>query len=74
MRYFVTVKARAREDRVEVIDANHFSISVKAAPIEGKANLSVRRLLARTLGIPPSCLRLVAGETGKKKVFVYDEQ
>ncbi|MFA9262227.1 MAG: DUF167 domain-containing protein [Undibacterium sp.] len=74
MRYFVTVRTRAREDRIETIDANHFAVSVKVAPIEGKANQAVRRILARSLGLAPSSLRLIAGETGKKKVFAYGEK
>lgn len=74
MRYFVTVKTRAREDRIEVIDPVHFTVSVKASPIEGKANDAVRRLLARVLGVPLLSLRLIAGETGKNKVFAYGEK
>lgn len=74
MRYFVTVKTRAQADRIEMIDANHYSLSVKAAPIDGKANLAVRRLLARALDVAPSSLRLVAGATGKSKVFIYGEK
>ena len=74
MRYFVTVRTRARADRIEAVDPAHFNASVKALPIEGRANEAVRRLLARALGVPTTSLRLVAGETGKKKVFAYAEK
>lgn len=69
MRLFVTVKTRARVERVEAIDATHFVVSVKAMPIEGKANAAVVRLLARHLGRPQNRFALRSGATGKRKVF-----
>ncbi|MFZ1654287.1 MAG: DUF167 domain-containing protein [Candidatus Moraniibacteriota bacterium] len=71
MHFFVTVKTRARAEHVEPIDATHFSVSVKAAPVEGKANMAVERLLARYLGVPRSRLALRSGTTGKRKVFDF---
>ena len=69
MRLFVTVKTQAREECVETVDATHFIVSVKAAPIEGKANAAIQRALARHLGLPVQTLVLRAGATGKRKVF-----
>lgn len=68
-RLFVTVKTRARTERVEAVDATHFTVSVKALPIEGKANDAVRKLLAGHLGVAQSTLTLRSGSTGKRKVF-----
>ncbi|MFZ1626218.1 MAG: DUF167 domain-containing protein [Candidatus Moraniibacteriota bacterium] len=72
MRLFVTVKTRAREESVETIDPSHFTVSVKAQPIEGKVNAAVRRLLAQYLGVPRVTLVLRSGVNGKKKVFDYE--
>ena len=72
MRVFVTVKTRARAESVETIDATHFVVSVKALPIDGKANAAVTRLLARHLGIGASELVLRSGASGKRKVFEYE--
>lgn len=72
MRVFVTVKTRARTEQVEAIDATHFIVSVKALPIEGKANAAVTRLLARHLGRGVSELVLRSGASGKHKVFEYE--
>lgn len=72
MHLFVTVKTRARTERVEVIDAMHFIVSVKALPIKGRANMAVIQLLARHLGVPRSALTLRSGATGKQKVFDYE--
>lgn len=69
MRIFVTAKTRAREEGVEQKDATHFVVSVKAMPVEGKANDAIIRLLAKHLKIPKSHLTLRSGATGKNKVF-----
>lgn len=69
MRIFVTVKANAREERVEQVDETHFVVSVKTLPIEGRANVAVTKALARFLKIAPSGLALRSGATGKRKVF-----
>lgn len=71
-RIFVTVKTRAREERVEQVDATHLVVMVKALPIEGRVNEAVARLLARHLGVAKTQLRLVSGASGKRKVFEVD--
>jgi uncharacterized protein YggU (UPF0235/DUF167 family) len=40
-----------------------------AAPTDGQANEAVRRLLAKRLGLAPSCLSLVRGATARDKTF-----
>lgn len=69
MRLFVTVKAGARREQLEQKDETHFSVSVKAPPVDGKANIAVARMLARHVGIAVSQLTLLSGATGKNKVF-----
>lgn len=69
MRLFVTVRTNAPEERVEQVDETHFVVTVKAQPIEGKANTAVIKALARHLGIAPSRMMLRSGATGKRKVF-----
>ncbi|MBP9728510.1 MAG: DUF167 domain-containing protein [Candidatus Moranbacteria bacterium] len=69
MKLFVTVKTRARETMVVEHDATHFTVSVKAMPVDGKANVAVTKALARYLGRAPSGLVLCSGATGKRKVF-----
>lgn len=69
MRIFVTAKTRAREEGVEQKDDTHFVVSVKAMPVEGKANDAIIRLLAKHLKVAKSSLVLRSGATGKNKVF-----
>lgn len=72
MRLFVTVKTAAREEKVEEKDTTHFVVSVKAPPIDGKANIAVAKTLSRHLGVAPSRLSLRSGATSKSKVFVLE--
>lgn len=66
----MSVKSRAKEEVTQALDATHFVVSVKAAPVDGKANEAVRRALALYLGISPSLLRLKSGAKDKHKVFL----
>lgn len=45
--------------------------SVTVVPENGKANAAVRALLAAAMGVAPSHLILVRGQTSRNKVFVY---
>jgi uncharacterized protein (TIGR00251 family) len=42
-------------------------VRVRAAPTEGEANDALITLLARTLGVPPRAVSLVAGATSRTK-------
>ena len=39
-----------------------------AAPVAGAANTAVARLLARSLGVPPSSVSIVSGLQGRTKI------
>ncbi len=71
MKFFVTAKPNARENRVEVLDPTHFVVRVKAKPDEGRANEAVLETLARHLGVPKSRLSLVSGFKSKQKVIQF---
>lgn len=45
--------------------------AVTAAPENGKANAAVQALLAKAMGVAPSELTLVRGQTSRIKVFAY---
>lgn len=46
-------------------------IKVIAAPEKGKANAAVRAVLAGAMGVAPSRLTLVRGQTSRTKLFRY---
>jgi len=66
----VRVTPKARQDAIRV-DGDDLKISVTAAPENGKANAAVRAVLAQAMGVAPSHLELVQGQTARDKVFVY---
>ena len=45
---------------------------VRAAPVDGAANEALLRLLADSLGLPRSALRLVAGAQSRRKLVEVD--
>jgi uncharacterized protein len=65
----VRVKTCAKFDGVEMMDDGSYKVSVKAKPVEGKANDAVIRALAEHFGIPRSKIALVTGTTSKRKIF-----
>ncbi len=69
MRIFVIAKTGAKGEKVEAVDATHFVVTVKAQPVEGKANDAIVKALAKHLGVARSLLSLRSGATGKNKVF-----
>jgi uncharacterized protein YggU (UPF0235/DUF167 family) len=45
---------------------------VAAPPVEGEANAALIRLLAKTLGLPRTAVRIAAGETQRVKILEID--
>lgn len=66
---FFSVRAQPRSS-ASTITGEHdgnVKVNLKAPPVNGKANLECRRLLAKTLGVPCSRVRIVSGMRGKLK-------
>ncbi|MHA6264995.1 DUF167 domain-containing protein [Arenibacterium sp. CAU 1754] len=55
-------------------DGDHLRATVTVAPENGKANAAVQALLAAALGVAPSHLTLVSGQTARNKVFAYSDR
>jgi len=66
-RLAVRATPRAKRDAIEPGDP--LRIWVTAPADEGRANEAVRKLLARALGIAPSRLTLLRGQTARDKLF-----
>lgn len=69
MKITVRVKPNARVERVEKLDEHRYTVSVKAPPVEGRANEAVIAALAAHFGIAKRRIRLVSGRVGRQKVF-----
>jgi len=44
-------------------------VRVTAAPVEGKANEALLRLLAKEFGVPPSSIEIVRGHRSREKII-----
>lgn len=69
MKVTVAVRTRARSEKIEKIEEGYFRISVKEAPVDGKANESVIRILSEYFGVAPSRIEWVRGYNSKLKIF-----
>ncbi len=66
---FLNLRVTPRAGRDELtgwVDGT-LRLRVRAAPVDGKANDAVCRLLASALGLPPSALMLVGGAGARSK-------
>ena len=68
----VRVQSRASRDRVQGFREGALRVSVTAPPHDGKANAALLELLAASLGIAKSRLRIVRGHAGRDKVVAVE--
>lgn len=68
-RIAVRLKPSARRDAIEVGPDGCVRMWVTAAPVDGKANARLAKLLAKALRVPKSAIAVVVGRTGRNKVI-----
>lgn len=63
------VHVQPRAPRTEVVGRHGDAIKIRlrAPPVDGAANEELLRFLAERLGVARAALRLVAGESGRRK-------
>jgi uncharacterized protein (TIGR00251 family) len=66
---WVTVKPQSKKSEVKKISAGEYAVSVNAPAREGKANEAVIELLADYFSIPKSTIRIVRGQTVRRKLI-----
>ena len=69
----VKVQPKAKSAGVERTGENEFKVRVRAAPEKGRANREVLERLADFLGVPPSRLTILRGETSSLKTIRIEE-
>ncbi len=81
MKIIVKVKPSAKVEKVERVDqpvlnfgGNSrelpvYKVSVKEPPVDGKANKAVIRVIAGHFDTSPLKIRLITGQTSRKKIF-----
>ena len=69
MKFFLKAKPNAKEDKIEKIDENHFVVSTKEPPVNGRANQAILRILADYFDVSPSQIKIISGLTSKNKII-----
>lgn len=64
----VRVQPRASRDEIQDWQGGALRVRVTAPPVEGEANMAIRKLLAKALGVAPSTVEVVRGERARDKV------
>lgn len=69
MKITVFAKPNSKKEKVEKLSELHYRVSVKAAPVEGKANDAIIKALSVFFKIPKTSIQLLRGAQGKIKIF-----
>ena len=68
VRFAVRVQPRSSRVGLDGLYGEALKVRVHAAPVDGAANEAVVAVLAESLGVPRSAIRIVSGATGRTKV------
>ena len=69
-RFAVRLTPRGGRDAIDGVgEDGALRVRVAAPPVEGAANEALCRLLARSLGVAPGGVRIVAGVSARRKVI-----
>ncbi len=63
----VRVQPRAKRDELVEPQGEQLRIRITAPPVDGKANVHLRKFLAALFQVPYSTVTLLAGSTGRDK-------
>lgn len=69
MKIFVKVKASSKNEGVTKVDELHYIVSVKAPPVEGKANEAIGKVLSDYFKVPKSHITILKGGHSKNKII-----
>jgi uncharacterized protein (TIGR00251 family) len=65
--FWIHVTPRARRESVAGLHGDALRVSVKAPPVEGKANEACARAMAEALEVPRSSVQIDPGARGRRK-------
>lgn len=69
MRIFVKAKPNSREEKVEKIDDQNYTVCVKEPPVKGKANNAIKNALAVYFKTGSASVKIVSGHTSRNKII-----
>ncbi len=65
----VKVKLKAKEEKCEKIGENEYLVFVKEAPVEGKANEAIIKILAKYFKVSKSQIKIISGLKSRQKII-----
>ena len=75
VRFAIRLTPRAGLDRIDGVDENGaLKVRVRAAPVDGAANVALIELLATHLRVPRTSLSIGAGASARRKLIELDDR
>lgn len=65
----VRVAPRASRNAIIGVHEGALKVALTAPPVEGAANDALRKLIAKTLGVPKSNITIIRGERARTKLL-----
>jgi hypothetical protein len=72
MKLAVQITTNAPRSEIAGWLGDRLKIKIKAPPVDGKANAELVRFLAEKFGVRQSAVRILRGETAKRKMVEID--
>lgn len=67
--FAVKIQPRAKKNVVTGVIGDAIKLSLRAPPLEGRANQACIEFLAEVLDLPRSSIRIASGQTSRRKVI-----
>jgi uncharacterized protein (TIGR00251 family) len=68
----IYIQPRASKTELAGLHGGAIKIRVAAPPVDNAANRALIEFIAHRLGVAKSCVRIVSGSTGRRKVLEVD--
>jgi uncharacterized protein (TIGR00251 family) len=73
IRFSAVIQPRSSQNEISGIHNNSLKIRLTSPPVDGAANKTCVKFLAKWLGVSPSKIRIVAGLSNKNKTIEIDD-
>jgi uncharacterized protein (TIGR00251 family) len=69
----IHAKPNSKKEGIQKISEQEWIVRVRAQAIDGKANQAIVESVSEESGVPKSKVKIVSGETSKKKILEIQE-
>ena len=73
IRFSAVIQPRSTQNEILGVHNNSLKIRLTSPPVDGAANKTCIKFLAKSLGVSPSKIRIVAGLNNKNKTIEIDD-